>query len=262
MKKIISLLVLTILILPTIAKAETSITEKFRPFLISVLGEERTQKLIGKDPTAPEVAMPQIPVVDKSATSLKVYQKAADINKVNPEIEAKFNYAYILEVFKATRQQEPNENDIAKTMNILSQGGTRSGVYRSLVLDETYGGMENWPRPVKKNSAEEAILLFKKFVNKEYKLKNFEGMNIFTLKRILTENFLEVADAFENRADLEAWYAVFSSEVAKKYPTMWQNETRKNTSALFHQEWASKVPAEHIKSELIIKLHTIFNTIN
>lgn len=262
MKKFISIFVLTILMIPTIASAETSITEKFRPFLVSVLGAERTQKLIGKDPNVSEVTMPVIPLVDKSATSLKVYQKAADVNKVDPEVEAKFNYAYILEVFKATRQQEPNENDIAKTMNILSQGGTRSGVYRSLVLDATYGGMENWPRPVKKTSAEEAISLFKTFINKEYKLKNFEGMNVFTLKRILTENFLEVADAFEKREELEAWYAVFSSDVAKKYPTMWQNDTRKNTSALFHQEWASKVPVEHIKSELIIKLHTLFNTIN
>lgn len=262
-KKIISSCLVFVLSTPLYAQ-ESSIKEMFRPFITSIVGAEKAVMLIGEDPSAnlSEYQMPQIPVVDRSSTSTKVYDRPKDQIKIDPSVEAKFNYAYINEVFDVTRKQKPNEDEIAKMMNILSQGGTRTGIYRSLVLDSTYGGMENWDVAVKSKTADYALDFYKKFLGRDIKKKSFEGMNIYTLKRLMTENALEVLDAFEKREDAESWYGLFSQKMAKEFPSQWKNDVRKNTSAIAHKDWASKVPLEHMKSEVIIKLHTALNTMN
>jgi hypothetical protein len=58
---------------------------------------------------------------------------------------------------------------------------------------------------------------------------------------------------------LYRWYALFSSELAKDYQPMLLSDVRKDPSALFHYQWAQGMPIQHIKSEFIIKLHTVMN---
>ena len=146
-------------------------------------------------------------------------------------------------------------------MNVLMQGGTREGIYRSLVLDSTYGGMENWDKPVKSATADFAVYFYDKYLGRKVAKKSFEGMSIYTLKRILVEKTLDMADAFgENREGLEKWYGIMSSDLSKRFPSIWVSAIRKNQSALAHKAWASKVPLQHIKSEIVIKLHTAFNS--
>jgi len=121
------------------AAQEKSLVEKLRPKLMEILGEEWTVKLIGADKSIPvdEVPMPAIPKIDDDAKSVAVYEKKADtvVLKLKPEDEQKYNYAYIKETYEATRQSKPNDDEIGKMMNVLAQGGTREGVYRSMVLD-------------------------------------------------------------------------------------------------------------------------------
>jgi hypothetical protein len=246
------------------APQEKSLVEKLRPKLMKIMGEEWTTKLIGADTTIDlnAVPMPTLPRIIDDAKSTAVYNKKADKITIKPEVEQKFNYAFIKELYEATRQTKPNDDEIGKSMNVLSQGGTREGVYRSVVLDSTYGGMENWDRPVKKNSAEFAIYFYNKYLGKKVALKSLEGMNIFSLKRLVTEKALDMSDAFgyDQRDDLEKWYANLSADLATKFPQIWMNPTRKNTSAQYHKLWASKVPVQHIKSEMIIKIHSAFNS--
>lgn len=262
-------LLLTMLLMsltPTYANdnSDQSIIEQMRPHVEALFGEKWTLKLFGapknQAQNKPEVELPKIPLIDQSATSLAVYNKKEDSIKIDPTVAQKFNYVYIRELFEATRQEKPNENDMAKMMNILSQGGTRDGVYRSLVLDATYGGMENWDKPVKSNSADFAVYFYETYLGRKIKKKSFEGMSIYTLKRLITERALEVAAAFEDRDSLERWYAVLSGDIAQKFPLIWPNEMRKNPSAKAHKDWAAHVPMEHIKSELIIKIHSSFNS--
>lgn len=246
------------------ATQEKSFAEKMRPKMMQILGEEWTVKLIGKDNSVKpdEVQMPVLPKIEEDARSTAVYDKKADKITIKPEVEQKFNYAFIQELYQATRQTKPNDDEIGKSMNVLSQGGTREGVYRSLVLDSVYGGMENWDKPVKKNSAEFAVYFYQKYLGKKIALKSFEGMSIYTLKRLITEKALDMSDAFghDKRDDLEKWYAVMSVDLATKFPLVWTNPTRKNPSATFHKKWASNVPVQHIKSEMIIKMHQAFNS--
>lgn len=241
---------------------EKSFVEKMRPKMMKILGEEWTVKLIGQDKSTPvdEVPMPVLPKIDDNAKSTAVYDKKQDTITIKPEVEQKFNYAYVNELFEATRQNKPNDDELGKMMNVLSQGGTREGVYRSVVLDSVYAGMENWDRPVKKNSAEFAVYFYEKYLGKKIVLKSFEGMSVYTLKRLVTEKTLDMTDAYLSREDMENWYANMSADLAKKFPNVWSNPVRKNQSSLFHKNWANKVPAQHIKSEMIIKIHSAFNS--
>jgi hypothetical protein len=248
-----------------IGAQEKSLVEKMRPQLMKILGEEWTIKLIGSDKSIQieEVPMPKIPKVEDDAKSVAVYAKKADkiILKLTPEQEQKYNYAYIKEVYEATRQSKPNDDEIGKMMNVLGQGGTREGVYRSLVLDSVYGGMENWDKPVKSVTADLAVYFYGKYFGKKILKKSFEGMSVYSLKRLMTEKALEVADAYgDDRDALERWYAVMSADLATRFPQIWTNAMRKKTSALEHKIWASKVPVQHIKSELVIKIHSALNS--
>jgi len=242
---------------------ELSFAEKMRPHLMKIIGEEWTFKLIGagEAPKIPEMQMPPLPIVASDAKSTAVYEKKEDKIKIDPKIEQKFNYAYIKEVFEATRQSKPTDEEMNQFMNVLSQGGTRDGIYRSLVLDATYAGMEEWDKPVKSATADFAVYFYEKYLGKKIQKKSFEGWSVFTLKRLITEKALDIMEAYgDDREKMEKWYAIMSSDLAKKFPTIWSNNLRKNPSAETHKAWASKVPLHHIKSEIIIKIHAAFNS--
>ena len=237
-------------------KKEKSLVEKLRI---------QFEKMIGAESSVPsdEVVMPTIPKIDVDAKSLTVYEKKADtiILKLKPEDEKKYNYAYIKEAYEATRLLKPNADEIGKMMNVLAQGGTREGVYRSMVLDSVYGGMENWDKAVKSVTADYAVYFYGKYFAKKILKKSFEGMSVYTLKRLMAEKALEVADAFgDDRDGLERWYALMSADLASRFPQIWTNTIRREKSALVHKSWASKVPVQHIKSELIIKIHASLNS--
>ncbi len=244
------------------ATSEVSFIEKMRPHIAKFLGAEWTTKILGASKiTVVELVMPAIPAISEDAKSTAVYDRKADTISLKPEVEQKFNYVYIKELYQATRQTPPNDDEIGKFMNVLSQGGTREGIYRSVVLDSTYAGMENWDKPVKSPAADFAVYFYAKYFGKKVAKKSFEGMSIYTLKRLLTERALDIADAFgDNRSDLEKWYGLMSADFAERFPQIWANNMRKNSSALVHKNWAGKVPVQHIKSEIIIKIHSTLNS--
>jgi hypothetical protein len=155
------------------------------------------------------------------------------------------------------------QEEIITYFNILNQGGTREGIYRSLVSDATYAGIENQEGyAVKTVSADLAIFIYEKYLHKKINKDSLKGMSIFTLKRLVTEKTLDLLDAYgEDRVGLEKWYANFSSDLALKFPAKMNNKLRQSTSAQSHLAWAKKVPIQHIKSEVIIKTHMAFNSL-
>lgn len=244
------------------AQKEPSMTEKMRPTLTKIIGERWTIKLIGESPVKPEeaIALPALPKLVSDARSVDVYNKVDKV-VLKPELEAKYYYTYIREIYEVTRQTKPNDDEVAKMFNVLSQGGSREGIYHSLVLDSTYGGMENYDKPVKSNAADFAVYFYDRYLGKKIVKESLKGMNVYSLKRLVGDKALDIIDAYgENRDDLEKWYAVMSSDLASKFPTLWTGKMRKDTSSLNHKDWASKVPLQHIKSETLIKLHGAFNS--
>lgn len=246
------------------SQKELSFVEKLRPTLTKIVGVRWTAKLIGGAPEVivdNSVVLPPLPKLLTDARSVAVFEKKKDKIILKSDQEEKYHYAYIKEIYDATRQAKPNDDEIAKMMNVLFQGGSREGVYHSLVLDSTYGGMENYDKPVKSNAADFAVYFYGRYIGKKISKESLKGMNIYSLKRLMADKALDVIDAYgENRVDLEKWYAVMSSDLASKFPSTWSSKLRKDTSSLVHKSWAGKVPVQHIKSETLIKIHSAMNS--
>ena len=241
-----------------------SFVEKMRPTLIKVVGEQWTVKLIGAAPEIKiddSVILPAIPKLTEDARSTAVYDKKQDKITLKPEVEEKYRYAYVREIYEATRQTKPNDDDVGKLMNVLSQGGSREGIYHSLVLDSTYAGMENYDKPIKGNAADFAVYFYGRYLGKKIMKDSLKGLNIYTVKRLMADKSLDIIDAYgDNREDIEKWYAVMSADLASKFPQVWTAKIRKDTSSQVHKSWANHVPVQHIKSEVLIKIHSAMNS--
>jgi hypothetical protein len=235
--------------------------EKLRPYITKYLGEEIAAKFLGAEKGT--IELPEIPKINNSATDSSVYSQTEDdkIKNIPKEKRGPLDYAFIDELYLATRGTKGNKDQVGRWYSILAQGGTREGVYRALVLDNTYRGLENFKNPVSEKVVGFASYFFPRFLNKSIKKKALEGINFYTLKRISTESSLSVIDAYiqKDPSKLYEWYAVFSGELATKYPEVFKTKLRKIEKMSAHKKWASKVPNQYIKAEVMIKIHKIYN---
>lgn len=227
--------------------------------MTKVLGEDLTSKLLGAP--ASNIKMPPLPKIEGKTDSVQIRSRESNKNeaKLTEKERQKYNYLYIRELFETTRNGQANDNDLAKWMNVMSQGATREGVYRALVLDNTYRGFENLENPVNDSVIEFAAYYLAKYTGQGVDKAALERANFYTLKRVVTEKTLEIIDAFPNTENLYSWYAIMSGELANDYAVIWENKMRREKSPDMHKSWAMNVPEQHLKSEVIIKLHKVFN---
>lgn len=257
-KQILAIIIVGLIPVSSYALDMQEIKEKLRPHVVKYLGEESAVKFLGEDPN--NVKLPPIPKVVENATSVDVYNDEEETENIPKDKRDAYNQAYVTEAFQAVRNMKANRNDIAKWMNVLTQGGTREGMYRALVLDSTYAGLENYPSPLNDDLITFATEYYTTYVGRSIKKASLENINFYTLKRLATERTLEVIDELrKNKDNLHKWYAVFSGDLAKRYPEIWKNKVRKETNKRFHLNWAKQAPGQHLKSEVIIKLHKTFN---
>ncbi|WP_127718404.1 hypothetical protein [Halobacteriovorax sp. HLS] len=258
MKRTVSVLLLSLVISNT---AYAGIADSIRPYVEKYLGEDIAVKIFGE--VEETILLPAIPTVSKDAKNIRPELKTSK-TKISKEKLEKANLSFIYQIYKATRMTDPNENEVARWMNVMSQGGSREGVYRALVLDGTYAGRENTDAPITDETIEFVQYYLSTFLDKSISKESLEKSNFYTLKRIITEQTLEILDelTYKKMEDFYNWYAVFSAEVAKKYPSTFDNKVRVSTSREKHKKWAMYVPVQHVKSEVMIKLHTLFNVNN
>ncbi len=233
--------------------------ESIRPYLTEYLGFEKSNQILGE--IVVEIPMPPIPKISDDVKATDIYDDTALRGKdIQVKDKEKYDLAFVSEVFMVTRMSKPNAPDVAKWMNVLSQGATREGIYRAVVLDNTYAGLENFNKPVTDKIVIFAKFFLKKFVAQSISPEVLQKMNFFTLKRLTAEKALEVIDAFgTDQNDLLTWYGVLSLEFAQKYPYVWENDLRKDNNFKRHKNWADSVPRQHLKSETVIKIHKVFN---
>lgn len=241
-----------------------------RSFITSVGGEEWSTKLLGIDPqvaakAAAEVPMPQIPVQLKKSTDIDSYTKKTkdptEYDRLPVERKRQYDYNFIQELFQVTRKTEAKDEDLANWLNTLDQGGSREGIYQALVLDEVYAAMENMEEAPTKELVNFYISNSQKYLNQGLNPESISKLNLYSLKRILTEKGLDLMEYYEtNDLDqLYRWYANFSADLGQNQASRLQSEVRQNASASYHYEWAKNMPVQHLKSEFIIKLHTVMN---
>jgi len=240
-----------------------------RTYISKYFGETWSEKLFGADPNKDAsnniIEMPKIPKINKKSTSVDTYSKKpkslTSYDKLAADKKRQFDFNFLQELFRVTRKTEPKDEEISNWLNTLEQGGSREGVYQALVLDEVYYNLEGMQDKPTQKLLSFYIDFSSKFLNQALKPESISKFNLFSLKRILTEKSLDVMEHFEiNQVDnLYKWYANFSADSALKFSDYMQSEVRKNRSALIHYQWAKDMPIQHIKSEFIIKIHTIMN---
>lgn len=269
MKKLIVLigLVLSLTAVANTPPQESGWKIKLREFITGIAGEEWGNKILGTPPapSLPEIVLPEIPAQIKKATDVGTYSKKekglTEFDKLPTEKKIQFNFKFIEELFLVTRKVEAKDEDVANWLNTLEQGGSREGVYQALVLDEVYNGMESMEEKPTPKLLDFCLNYSQKFHKQTFKIESLNQLNLYSLKRIFTEKGLDLLEYFEVR-DLDAlyrWYALFSEEVANKGSAHMTSQIRKNQSAKYHYEWAKNMPIQHIKSEYIIKMHSMMN---
>ncbi len=263
-------LILLLSLISSSAWAEVPIASswraKLRSAITSVAGAEWGDKFLGKLPEPViEMAIPEIPRNFKSSTDVSTYSKQTkpdtEFDKLPAGEKAKYDRAFIQELFYATRKTEPKDEDLSVWLNNLNQGGSREAVYQGLVLDDVYATLESLNEKPSARLLDFCMRFSKKFYRLSYTEDGLKGFNLYTLKRTITEKGLDLIEYYEGKKldDLYTWYAVYSADLAKEYGPLLKSDLRKNLSPEFHLAWAKGMPIQNIKSEFIIKTHSIMN---
>jgi hypothetical protein len=249
------------------APSEPSWKARLRSVITRVAGEEWSGKILGPLPVEEksELEMPQIPREVKKSTDLTSYSKKTkdptEFDKLPAERKRQFNYKFLEELFLVTRKTQARDEDLANWLNTLEQGGSREGIYQALVLDEVYNGLESMEEKPTKRLLDFSLKFSQKFLRQTFRPESLSQLNLYSLKRIFTEKGLDLMEYYEVR-DLDAlyrWYALFSANAGKEFGVLMHSPIRKNDSPRYHYEWAKSMPVQHIKSEFIVKLHTVMN---
>ena len=264
MSKIVLLMALSLLVISapafSVDKNLPAWKIKARVLVEKYLGDEWGVKLFGEKEIVYE--LPAIPQVDNDAKSTDVYDKKyVEKIKLKDDMALKLNIAYVSELYEVIKERKGAGSEVSNWINVMDQGGSREGVYRALVLDRDYQGMENYDRPISSAGAEFAHNFSKRFAEMEINKDTLSKVNFYSVKRLVTEKALEIIDAFKDQDDLFQWYAIMSMEFGKDYKYAFRNEVRQNAEFDYHINWAEQVPRQHLKSEVIVKLHLIFNTL-
>ena len=117
--------------------------KKLRPYFKKFLGKKRTEKILGAEQSG--IRMPKIPEVRKDARSVDLLKKGkrkSNNKKLTMRKKQKYDLAFIREVTRVTRQMKSNLKEDQRWLNVMSQGGTREGIYRGIVLEDRYTNLE------------------------------------------------------------------------------------------------------------------------
>jgi len=245
--------------------AEASIlSEKLgflRQWVAQTLGEKWANKLWGEKE---EIKLPTIPALKSDARSIAIYskqkRKTSQFEKLSDKEKERYNYYLVKELMFAVRDYVGvDDQEISNMVNILNQGASREGVYRKLILDNYYLNLEHNNEVASEKLVEFVMEFMDKYLNLEIKKEILLTTNHFIVKRICVEKALEIMDRFENFEQLSDWYAVVSADYAVRFDKLFKGKLRLYRSRKDHKLWAMKVPTQHLKSEIIIKLHKIMN---
>lgn len=245
---------------------EPSWKSKARDLISKVAGSSWSDKILGPKPIIePEIKMPIIPKDFKTTTDVNSYTRVTkeptEFDRLPADRKRQFDYKFLEELFYVTRKTEAKDEDLSNWLNTLDQGGSREGIYQALVLDDVYAALENIEEKPSSRLVDFTVTFSQKFLDQKFKPESLDQFNVFTLKRIVTEKALDLLEYYEGR-DLEAihnWYAIFSHDLASSYGPLLKSPIRSEPSMRFHQEWAKGMPIQHIKSEIIIKIHMVMN---
>jgi hypothetical protein len=243
----------------------SDIKSKFKSTFEDLFGRNLTATIFGTDQIeVPGLKLPVIPKLNNSATDTSIYKiKTIDTKKTKFDSlkqfeKNKFRASFLNELFFVTSKMKLSKDNLSVYIDRFNQGVSREGIYRSIVSDKDYYELERTPVVSSDRLIKFTVLFTPKYLNTDFKEGSLRNSNRYVIKRIVTDKALDVAEALSTKPDdLYRWYAILSAELST-YP-VWNNKTRMNISENYHYDWAKRAPFSHIKSEIIIKLHKIYN---
>ncbi len=224
-------------------------------------------------PEERKIAMPKIPKIKRNAKSTSGFsaptpqpQKSAGKKDSNDKEQVKReredNFHFVHEVYQAVLEAKPTSTQASQWMNVLDQGGSREGVYRALVLSDQYAGLENFDPTSSDQVVQFTAHFLSTYLDQGVDEDQLSNINSYSIKRIVTEQSLELVDTFvaeNDRDSASRWYAIVSSDIAARYPSLWELKLRKSNNPRIHLNWAKRVSNQTLKSELMIKIHRVYN---
>ena len=201
-------------------------------------------------------------------------------NKLSRDEKRKIYTAFILDAYKGIFLHPlKNKEEYIDWLNILEQGSSVEGVYRGLILSDSYLRMEKLNKKVKSNTKnffarevardtlnmecvkEEVMDL--KFVQLRNEIESIQkkvgDFNFFTLKRILSERLLsKISSLREDRKKLAHWYANLVSCWAF-LKIDFGLEERNSSDFHFHFLWSMRNSLGRMQWEVLSRLHRIMN---
>ncbi len=268
MKRLIAIvcILLSFQLLAQTPPLESPWKTKGRHLVTKILGDRWGVKFFGPLPVVTSViTLPEIPTVVKKNTDVSSYTKIqkepTEFDQLPKERKRQFDYKFLQELFQVTRKTAPKDEDLSNWLNTLDQGGSREGIYQALVLDEVYSALENMDEKPSKKLLDFTLNFSRKFLNQTFTEDSISQLNSYSLKRIVSEKLLDLMEYFEtkNLDALYRWYAILSSDLATNFSHVMVGQVRHESSPEFHYEWAKSMPIQHIKSEVIIKIHSTMN---
>jgi hypothetical protein len=229
-----------------------------------LMGKKKVQKKV-----VPEVELPKFPEIIRDAKSLQVYKKKGTIhtqghsfNKLSLEKKRHYRLGFLRELHFVVNGSQAEKSTLISNLNVLESGGSREGIYRSIVLSNEYSSLEGFSEVPSKGLLEYSVRFGQKFLKRKFNQELMKKLNLYGIKKVITEKVLELIDAFPSDGeDLYKWYAVFSADFSREFSASAKGKVRSRKSALFHLAWAKTVPLQQIKSEVIVKIHMAMNSL-
>lgn len=223
---------------------------------------------LGLVEAAPVIELPQIPEDRKNPLDTSIYSQKKnqlypanlELKKWSREKKKKVDIGYLMELYTKVQVRVPLKDEFKKWYSILEQGSSREGLYRALVLGRKYRKLETLDEMTNGKANDFTEKFLKKFLKKKAKPELLRRLNAYQLKKFVVEMSLNTLEQLQIKPeDLFRWYAVFSGDLAEGFPSIWDYELRANPDRKTHYAWAKKTPLQHIKSEVILKLHHVYN---
>jgi hypothetical protein len=218
------------------------------------------------------IQMPKLPLWKRTNTDIKSLKLSSElpkqleaINKLTAQEIIKYDRLFIDEAFKIIKNRPASHLEREQWINVFSQGGAREGLFRAITLDQEYFELEEIENYFERTSQEKILRYYQTFLGRSYDIKQTENISKMKFKKMMIERFLEIIDLFliEDRLDdLFKWYSLLSVDLAREIKNTSQNKTRINLDPHFHYQWAQRVPFQHLKGEVILKLGLAINEFN
>ena len=256
MRRIIATILLMI-----VAESHAYSLDNIFSFLKKNLQSFFTQKEIDK----PMISLPKIPTIDRNPKDFTQIGKKNDrldnpfYQQLTGKQRIELAIGLVHEVYLAVLERNPKIEEKENKVNILLQEGSREGIYHSLVLGREYRHHESVQNLLSDRNKKFVSHHFEIYLGIKINRQQLEKMDFHTVKRLTVARSLEVIDALQKKTDVHSWFAVFSEMMANTIE--WKQKHRKLVTRKHYFHWAKKIPLDILKSEVIIKIHLLMNSL-